>query len=134
FVSNGMTFAQQEPSAKAPCTRTMVLIAMKLLLVSKACRLNVAVVHAGHYRTGTSVRPGKQRKTAQADSSRLVGAAGSAMSVTGQTRSLKVMSAARPLFYRNRKVDRRSAPTSLLADQQKRSHANQHRNHNTDDE
>src|SRR5215831_5568330 len=55
-----MTFAQQEPSAKAPCTRTMVLIAMILLLVSKACRLNVAVVHAGHYRTGTTVRPVKQ--------------------------------------------------------------------------
>src|SRR5215467_11794165 len=64
FVSNGMTFAQQEPSAKAPCTRTMVLIAMILLLVSKACRLNVAVVHAGHYRTGTTVRPVKQSKTA----------------------------------------------------------------------
>src|SRR6516165_1915341 len=78
-----MTFAQQEPSAKAPCTRTMVLIAMILLLVSKACRLNVAVVHAGHYRTGTSVRPVKQSKTSQAGSGRLVGAAGSAMSVTG---------------------------------------------------
>src|SRR6516162_9915441 len=82
-----MTFAQQEPSAKAPCTRTMVLIAMILLLVSKACRLNVTVVHAGHYRTGTSVRPVKQSKTSQAGSGRLVGAAGSAMSVTGQTRS-----------------------------------------------
>src|SRR6516165_10861679 len=66
-----MTFAQQEPSAKAPCTRTMVLIAMILLLVSKACRLNVAVVHAGHYRTGTSVRPVKQSKTSQAGSGRL---------------------------------------------------------------
>src|SRR5262249_31396367 len=103
FVSNGMTFAQQEPSAKAPCTRTMVLIAMILLLVSKACRLNVAVVHAGHYRTGTSVRPVKQRKTSQAGSGRLIGAAGSAMSVTGlgcvKTKSdLVVMPSGRQIF------------------------------------
>src|SRR5262245_35466213 len=32
LVSKGMTFAQQEPSANAPCTRTIVLIAMTLLL------------------------------------------------------------------------------------------------------
>src|SRR5262245_49529064 len=32
LVSKGMTFAQQEPSANAPCTRTIVLIAMILLL------------------------------------------------------------------------------------------------------
>src|SRR5215471_14594268 len=48
------------------------------------------------------------------------------------------MSAARPLFYRKRKSIgglAKSAPTSLLADQQKkRSDANQHRNQNTDDE
>jgi hypothetical protein len=46
-----MTFAQQEPSAKAPCTRTMVLIAMILLLRVDRCfqsmPTNVAVVHAG---------------------------------------------------------------------------------------
>src|SRR5215831_745722 len=48
------------------------------------------------------------------------------------------MSAARPLFYRKRKSIgglAQSAPTSLLADQQKKcSDANQHRNQNTDDE
>ena len=48
------------------------------------------------------------------------------------------MFAARPLFSRKRKWIgglAKSAPTSLLADQQKkRSDANQHRNQNTDDE
>jgi len=48
------------------------------------------------------------------------------------------MSAARPLFHRKRKSIgglAKSAPTSLLADQQKkRSDANQHRNQNTDNE
>jgi hypothetical protein len=48
------------------------------------------------------------------------------------------MSAARPLFHRKRKSTgglAKSAPTSLLADQQKkRSDANQHCNQNTDDE
>jgi hypothetical protein len=51
---------------------------------------------------------------------------------------IEVMSAARPLLYRKRKSIgglAKSAPTSLLADQQKkRSDANQHRNQRTDDE
>src|SRR5262249_44610837 len=117
-----MTFAQQEPSAKAPCTRTMVLIAMILLLVSKACRLNVAVVHAGHYRTGTSVRPVKQSKTSQAGSGRLVGAAGSAMSVTGHERQTERLAtwAAFPLRPRKRRSAikmqiRRSVPKANIA-------------------
>src|SRR5262249_46657484 len=56
----------------------------------------------------------------------------------GSNPVFEVMSAARPLFYRKRKSIgglAKSAPTSLLADQQKkRSDANQHRNQNTDDE
>jgi hypothetical protein len=56
----------------------------------------------------------------------------------GSNPVFEVMSAARPLFHRKRKSIcglAKSAPTSLLADQQKkRSDANQHRNQNTDEE
>jgi hypothetical protein len=57
---------------------------------------------------------------------------------SGSNPVFEVMSAVRPLLHRKpRSIGglAKTAPTSLLADQQKkRSDANQHRNQNTDDE